>query len=156
MSTGNFSPSQVEQLSIQRKKCEAAYENAIENIGMTIDSHLIWRDYINYVRNWNEINVGDSARKLNTLRRIYQQAIAIPMEQSDDVWNEYEIFEKKNGEEYAETVLPELSKKFLHAKSIFKERKRCCSCLVFDRLATPPTNSFAELQQIEFWNQWIK
>lgn len=64
--------------------------------------------------------------------------------------------EEANGEQSAELVLPEFQRKYLHAKSVAKERKKLMQHLVFDRLATPPTNSHSELQQLEYWSLWIR
>jgi cleavage stimulation factor subunit 3 len=146
---------QPEQIDLKRKKIENAYEKAIANIGMAFNSYSIWKEYINFIRSWPEISVGDAGRKLNTLRKIYQFALTIPMEQLDDIWNEYELFEKQINEQY-EIILQDWNKKFLHAKSIYKERKKFTNLIVFDRFATFPTFSSIEMQQLDHWNAWLK
>jgi hypothetical protein len=74
----------------------------------------------------------------------------------DIIWKEYENLERQAGEHLAEKVLPEFNDKYLHAKAIFKERKRLVERIDMGRPAVPPTNSIAELQQLDRWNKWIK
>lgn len=93
---------------------------------------------------------------LAALRKVFQRAVCVPMDESDIFWKEYEILEKMAGEHLAEKVLPEYSEKHMHANAIFKERRRVGSKIDVDRLAVPPTNSMQELQQLSAWNKWIR
>eukprot|EP01038_Epipyxis_sp_PR26KG_P006635 gene6635-9109_t len=139
-----------------RKKYELAFEKAIDSIGMFFESFPIWREYLDYVKGWNDSILIETGKKMTMLRKIYQRAVCMPMDQVDEIWNEYELFEKENGEKFAEVVLPEFNKKFLHAKSILRERRKLTKVIVFDRVATPPMNSNSELQQLDAWNLWLR
>jgi cleavage stimulation factor subunit 3 len=116
----------------------------------------IWKSYIDFVRNWPEMGMLDSGKKLRTLRELYQRAVCVAMDQAEEIWTDYEAFEKHNGEQTAEMILPDFNRKYLHAKSIMRERKKYMLNIVFDRLATPPANAPGELQQLEYWGQWIR
>ncbi len=147
------------------KKLEAAYDEALDNVGYCLDAASLWQDCINCVRASSAaesfVEVG---KKLAKLRRLYQRAAVVPMDHSDGLWAEYEIFEKVNsaggnsniGGESSETVLSDFNKKHLHAKSILRERKRLSAHIQFDRFASPPSHSSAEMQQLEYWNSWTK
>ena len=160
--TSNFQNSlrigiQSDQYQIKQNECDALYKEAIHNIGLSLNSYPIWREYINFVKNWPENGLVESGKKLRTLRELYQQAICIAMDQSDEIWTEYEIFEKTTmGEQAAENILPDFNRKYLHARSIMRERKKLMSNIVFDRLATPPTGALIEMQQLEHWGHWIR
>ena len=126
--------------SIARSNYEALVEKVLEQIGMAMDSNCIWKLYIEFINTYPELGIADSAgRKLSNMRKIYQRAICIPMNDLDSFWREYETLEKSVGEHLADRVLPEFKEKYLHAKAIFKERQRITSSLVFDKLAIPPT-----------------
>jgi len=146
----------IEQHNQVRAKCESAFEEAVENVGLALGSFPLWRAYIDFVKSWPEAGMIESGKKLHMLRSVYQRAVGVAMEQSDEIWTEYETFERANGEQSAELVLPEFNRKYLHAKSVAKDRRKLMQNIVFDRLATPPTNSQSELQQLEYWSLWIR
>jgi tetratricopeptide (TPR) repeat protein len=148
---------QTEQYLAAQSKCDACFKDAIDNVGLALNAFPIWRSYIDFVKNWPESGVLESGKKLRTLRELYQRAVCVAMEQADDLWAEYEAFEKTHGDPTTvEALLPEVNRKFLHAKSIMRERKRFMANIVFDRLATPPTAAPSELQQLEQWAHWIR
>lgn len=151
-------PSQVEQYMQARSSYETAFDKAIENVGFSIDSFDIWRAYIDFVKTWGEQSMVEAIKKTAGLRKLYQRALCTPMEGAvDHLWNEYEAFEKTNGDPTSlDQQLQDLNRKFLHAKSICRERKRMVTSIVFDRLAVPPTNSSAEMNQLGQWNDWIR
>ena len=150
-----------------RRRCETIFEEACNNVGYSIHAYSIWRLYINFIKSWQEVGMIESGKKLHTLRSTYQRAICVCMEQSDEIWNEYETFEKQqksnndihsssNSDQALENYLHDFNRKFLHAKSITRERKRLMHGILFDRLASPSTTSNYELQQLDLWNTWIK
>lgn len=155
-----------------RRRCETIFEEACNNVGYSIHAYSIWRLYINFIKSWQEVGMIESGKKLHTLRSTYQRAICVCMEQSDEIWNEYETFEKQqksnnnihssnnnsssNSDQALENYLHDFNRKFLHAKSITRERKRLMHGILFDRLASPSTTSNYELQQLDLWNAWIK
>jgi cleavage stimulation factor subunit 3 len=102
------------------------------------------------------MHMHDAGKKMRTLRELYQRAVCVAMDQAEEIWNEYEAFEKHADAQAAEMVLPDFNRKYLHAKSIMRERKKYMLNIVFDRLATPPTHAPGELQQLECWGQWIR
>lgn len=139
-----------------RAKCEKAFEDAVENVGLALGAYPIWKSYLDFVKSWPETGMIESGKKLHMLRNVYQQAVVVAMDQAEEIWAEYEAFEKQNNELASEAILAEFSRKYLHAKSIMKERKKLMANIVFDRLATPPTSSYSELQQLECWSHWIR
>ena len=159
-----------ESILLIRRRCETIFEEACNNVGYSIHAYLIWRLYINFIKSWQEVGMIESGKKLHTLRSTYQRAICVCMEQSDEIWNEYESFEKQqnsnnsssnnnsnnNNDQALENYLHDFNRKFLHAKSITRERKRLMHGILFDRLASPSITSNYELQQLDLWNTWIK
>jgi cleavage stimulation factor subunit 3 len=88
-----------------RKTIESAFENAIENVGSSLNSYPLWKEYLDFVKSWPETGVySDMGRKLLTLRKVYQRAVCIPIENLDQLWKEYEALERQTGEHLAEKV----------------------------------------------------
>ena len=146
-----------EQYLEAQSKCENVFNEAIANVGISVGAFPLWRSYIDFVKTWPEMGMVESGKKLRTLREIYQRALCVAMDQAEEIWNEYEAFEKAHGDPATvEVVLPEVNRKYSHAKSIMRERKKFMLNIVFDRLSTPPTNATNELQQLEYWGTWIR
>ena len=138
------------------KPVEVAFEKAVENVGTSLDAWALWRAYVDFIRDRKDWPDSGDGRRLAAFRKIYQKAVCIPQDNLDTLWREYEVLEKKAGEHLAEKVLPEFEGKYSHAKTIFRERRRSCARIDFDRLAVPPSNSSSELQQLGMWNKWIR
>ncbi len=146
-----------EAAAVDRTKCEATFELALDQIGLAIDSHEIWKAYIDFVDEWPSIDPLDRHKKLTTLRKIYQRAVCISIDNVEKFWSSYETFERDLGVDIAgDASLGELHKKHLHCKTILRERKEKIKGIIFDRFSSPPTNSTVELQELERWSQWIR
>ena len=139
-----------------RSLCDEAFVDAIENVGSGVDALPLWRLWIGYLKGWPETGVLDSAKKLAALREAYQRAVCVAMEHVEEMWSEYEDFERVNGDQSSvDMFLTEFNRRHLHAKTVLRERRRLTANIIFDRLATPASNSSQELQQLELWNNWI-
>ena len=55
-----------------QKSVEAAFEKAIDNVGMSVVSHPLWVGYIEFIRGWPE---SDAGRKLGMTDLIYDHRI---------------------------------------------------------------------------------
>lgn len=155
-SSSSSSSNGVGMTDEERKMIESSYEKALDNIGPSVQADDLWRDYITFIKEWPESTNIESSRKLMTLRKVYQRALTIPTDSLDSFWREYEAIERTAGEHLADKVLPEFNEKYLHAKAIFKDRYKFTSKINFDRLAAIPVKSLPELQQLDYWNKWIK
>jgi cleavage stimulation factor subunit 3 len=73
------------------------YDFVLENIGIDINSGRIWLDYIEFLRSSLPGVVGGTdwrdMQKMDTLRKVYQKAIAVPTNATLDIWREYDKFE---------------------------------------------------------------
>lgn len=141
----------------ERKNIENAFEQAIENIGMSSESYQIWRDYIDFVQENPESQISRD-ELFHKLTRIYTRAFKIPMDGLDILWKEYESLVRSFGENqtYADKVIPEEEEKLKQSRKNYKDRKKYIQRIVFDRVAIPPTRTFEEIQQLDFWNAWIR
>lgn len=146
----------MDELHHERTKCDREFGIAVDHIGLSVDSYHLWRTYVEFIRSWPEQSPLDATKKINTLRKIYQRAVCTPFEQNDEFWNEYDNFEKSVNDPALDNARQDLSRLHKHSKSILNERKRHVNNIVFDRLATPPTNTTSELQQLDTWSSWIK
>lgn len=79
-----------------RQVITAAYELALEHIGMDKDSGYLWQEYISFLKS-RPGNVGGSTwqeqQKMDQLRKAYQRAIKVPTQATQSLWKEYDQFE---------------------------------------------------------------
>jgi Suppressor of forked protein (Suf) len=134
-----------ESQRIVREAVTAAYDSAVAAAGDAVNNHLLWRSYIEFVQSWTVLSSGDPSliqRQMLQLRSVYQRAVAFPMMGLDALWQEYEIFEKKQSEALAAALIQELSPKYQHARTVYLERNRVLNGdLQRGRLATPPVSN---------------
>jgi len=72
------------------------YEFVLQNIGIDISAGKIWSDYIELLKS-GPGNLGGSGwqdmQKMDTLRKVYQRAIAVPTNATLEIWRDYDKFE---------------------------------------------------------------
>jgi cleavage stimulation factor subunit 3 len=73
-------PSQSEQYAKARGEYENAFKKALQNVGMSIESNVIWRTYLEFVKSWPQVSTLDDGKKQGALRDIYKGAICVPMD----------------------------------------------------------------------------
>lgn len=131
-----------------RDKMIASYELALEHVGFGNNNHIIWNEYLTYVKSWTSSsnNIEDldpvmQQQQMIQLRSVYQRLVQLPMTGLDNLWQDYESFERSHSEELATALLAEYTPKYQHARTVYLERARVYNYtgdLELGRLATPP------------------
>jgi cleavage stimulation factor subunit 3 len=127
-----------------------AFEFALENIGVSLGSATIWRDYTQYLKD-KQVQ-GDIADP-NILRKVYQRAVVTPMHNMEYLWREYEAFEKGMNETLAAHLLTEYQPRYMNARAIYQERRGMYEQLIPNTLACRPTNTPMERAQLVAWRR---
>lgn len=124
-----------------------AYESAIEYTSFAHNNHIIWKQYLDYVKGWipNPALNQDHAlaqQQMVQLRSIYQRLVTHPMLGLDQFWQEYELFERGQNEALAVALINEFSPKKQHARNVYLDRNKVFTAadLQMNRLAAPPAN----------------
>lgn len=128
-----------------------AYELALENAGFGVQNHVLWKAYLQYLK---QATAGEPQHMV-LLRQLYQRLVCHPMTGLDQLWQEYEQFERQQSEALAQALIGELTPKYQHARTIYLERNRVFNVqdLQMDRLATPPDEQELpeEYQILQLW-----
>jgi len=72
------------------------YDFVLENMGIDINSGRIWLDYIELLKNGPGVLGGGNwqdMQKMDSMRKAYQRAIAVPTNATLEIWREYDKFE---------------------------------------------------------------
>ena len=135
-----------------------AYDEALETAGFVPGANELWSSYISnvqmYISRATEANNTQDEQKLKVLlRSIFQRSIGIPMQNLDDFWREYEVFEQRQSEALAQALLVEHLPRLQHAKQVYLERKQYMIDLKMTRLAVPPENTELEKALLFRWKK---
>jgi hypothetical protein len=140
-------PSVEEREDFVQKATINAYELAIAHASFVVNNHVLWKQYLTYVKSWipNPVlntNHGLAQKQMLQLRSLYQRLVTHPMTGLDQLWQEYEVFERTQNEQLASALVDEFKPKYQHARSVYLERNRVYSATDLDmaRLATPPVD----------------
>lgn len=137
-----------ERASYVREQTQKAYETALSHADFCHNNHLLWKQYLEFVRSWvpsqdvaDENTASDHVlqqKQMIQLRAIYQRLVCLPMTGLDALWQEYEAFEKQQSEALAQALIQEFTPKYQHARTVYLERQRVYGELQYERLAVEP------------------
>ncbi|KAL3929500.1 MAG: hypothetical protein SGBAC_012181 [Bacillariaceae sp.] len=116
-----------------------AYELAIDSAGFCVNNHVVWKAYLAYAKAQN-----DNPKQMLHLRSIYQRLVTNPMTGLDQLWQEYEAFERQQSEALAAALVGEFTPKYQHARSVYLERNRVFNIQdlqINTKLASPPPSN---------------
>ena len=140
-------PTMEERIEYVRKATIDAYELAISQAAFVCNNHLLWKQYLSFVKSWipnpaANTDHGLAQQQMLQLRSIYQRLVTHPMTGLDQLWQEYEVFEKSQNEHLATALIDEFKPKYTHARSVYLERNRVYNVADLDmtRMATPPVD----------------
>lgn len=146
-----------------RQVVAQSYEFVIDNIGCDKDSGKIWAEYIQFIK-FGPGTVGGSSwqdqQKMDQLRKAYQRAICVPMQNVNTLWKEYDQFEMGLNKTTGRKFLAEKSPAYMSAKSANTALENVTRGLHRTNLPRlPPAPGFdgdvEYMDQVEIWKRWI-
>jgi hypothetical protein len=139
-----------------REATQQAFETATAHAAFCHNNHLLWKDHVAFLKSWvpdaSAATNGNSTdrilaqQQMVQLRSVYQRLVTHPMTGLDQLWQEYEAFERNQSEALAQALTQEFAPKYQHARTIYLERNRVYNAaeLQLGRLATPPVEETDE------------
>jgi cleavage stimulation factor subunit 3 len=97
----------------------------------------------------------EESQKMDSLRRLYQRAIEIPMHNVEAIWREYDQFENGLNKQLAKALMNEHAPRYMGARSTFRERKNYIEGLSRNALARPPRGLQKEMHQVRLWKRLV-
>lgn len=142
-----------------------AFEFVLKNevVGVDRDSGSIWAEYIQFIKTGpGQVGEHDweSKKKMDSLRRIYQRAIAVPTRNLNNLWREYEQFENMVDKKLARSLIAQHSPNYMSAKSANMALDNITRKLQRNNLPRlPPAPGFDGfedfMEQVDLWKKWI-
>lgn len=132
----------------------AVYERAVAVAGLDVVAHPMWSDYIDFLK--RHATLSDSQRR-DALRRVYQRAVRVPMQNLESFWREYTTFEQNNNsnKELARGLIAEHQPKNIDARTEFRARRARREGLAVTALPVPPRGRAKESSQAQQWRRFI-
>ncbi|KAI1792566.1 Suf-domain-containing protein [Ganoderma leucocontextum] len=100
------------------RKC---YDFALGHAGQDKDSYEIWQDYINFLKAGETSTTWEEQQKMDAVRRAYQQAVQIPMENVKRLWEEYQDFENNLNKITAKKFISDLQENHMQARTVLNQ-----------------------------------
>ncbi|KAG0133404.1 hypothetical protein HOY82DRAFT_641051 [Tuber indicum] len=131
------------------------YELLLNNVGFDREAGGIWTEYIEF---------GQNQQKVDTLRKVYQWAVTMPVQGVELLWKEYILLEQGLNKLTARKHLQEYSPMFITTRYCLNEQSKITKGLRLDTLSRlAPSPGYAGFQdytnKVELrirWIQWEK
>ncbi|KAH9936856.1 Suf-domain-containing protein [Epithele typhae] len=146
------------------RKC---YDFALSFASQDKDSYEIWQDYINFLKAGEASTTWEEQQKMDAVRRAYQQAVQIPMENVKRLWEDYQDFENGLNKITAKKFISDLQENHMQARTVLNQLQENLSVLIPAQLAKkdgrsniwlprPPTFNQGDKAVIARWRQYLK
>ncbi|OSD01936.1 Suf-domain-containing protein [Trametes coccinea BRFM310] len=100
------------------RKC---YDFALGHVGQDKDSYEIWQDYINFLKAGETNTTWEEQQKMDAVRKAYQHAVQIPMENVKRLWEEYQDFENGLNRITAKKFISDLTEAHMQARTVLNQ-----------------------------------
>ncbi|KAJ7083098.1 Suf-domain-containing protein [Mycena belliarum] len=98
-----------------------AYDYVLKQVGQDRDSGSVWADYLQVLKSEETTNTWETQQKMDALRKVYQRAVQIPLDNVESLWSDYESFEMGLNKITAKKFMSDLSPAYMQARSVLRQ-----------------------------------
>ncbi|KAJ7717418.1 hypothetical protein DFH07DRAFT_762011 [Mycena maculata] len=98
-----------------------AFNFALDHIGQDRDSGSIWAEYISFLNSTKASSTWDNEQKVDALRKAYHKAIQIPLDNIEDLWRNYGVFETGLDKTAAMNFRQDLTPAYMRARTVLRQ-----------------------------------
>ncbi|KAI8071752.1 hypothetical protein BC940DRAFT_293627 [Gongronella butleri] len=138
-----------------RTVIEKAFEYVLNHVGIDKDAGSIWVDYLYFLRSTETSGTWEEQRKMDNMRRTYQRAISIPLNNVEQLWKDYDQWENNLNRLTAKKFLSERSTAYMTARTALRESRSMTDALLKKSLARKPRGTDSEAKQLSLWKKYI-
>ncbi|KAI8451386.1 hypothetical protein BY996DRAFT_8534553 [Phakopsora pachyrhizi] len=150
-------PVEGDKAAASRAIIISAYDFSLNHIGIDHESGKIWMDYINIVKSGEATGTWQEQQKMDSLRKLYQRAVCVPLDNIEQLWKEYDQFEHQMSKMTAKKFLAEKSAQYLAARSALKEMKTLTDLLLRPKVpAKPNWRRVDDHKQVKQWKAYLQ
>ncbi|OLL21715.1 mRNA 3'-end-processing protein RNA14 [Neolecta irregularis DAH-3] len=147
----------------------AAFDFVVKSVGLDRDSGSIWSEYLDFVKGWDvRQQIFDKAdfeqagtkwqeqQQMDQLRKIFQRAVCIPLDNLESLWRRYDAFENGLNRATARKFLAEKSPAYMTARASLRELSDILSKINRKDLPSLPTWDSSDVGELLAWKRWIE
>lgn len=131
-----------------------AYETATNQVGTDPGSGSLWSEYLAFIDDWKAGSTWDEQQKMDMKRKVFKRALHIPLNNLEQLWSDYTVFENDLNATTARKFISETSGDYMNARSLFKEWNNITQGL--DRSFETPPQVITDPSQLQKWTKWVK
>ncbi|BEI92019.1 uncharacterized protein CcaverHIS019_0408390 [Cutaneotrichosporon cavernicola] len=139
-----------------RSTVTQAYEYALKECGVDRESGEIWQEYISYLGENKTRNPWEQQQNADNMRKIFQRAVAIPLNNVEALWKNYDAFESAQNKVTAKKFLADRSPAYMTARTALRECRQRTDTLPRPELPPFPNFSDGERRVVGAWRNYIK
>ncbi|KAG0375773.1 mRNA 3'-end-processing protein rna14 [Mortierella sp. AD032] len=133
-----------------------SYDFVLQHVGLDRDSGPIWSDYLFFLKSGQAQNTWEEQQKMDAMRRVFQKAVCIPLNNIENIWRDYDSFENGLNKLTAKKFLQERSAGYMTARMKWKELRKLTDGINKNLLPRPVKWTERELHQLEQWKRYIR
>ncbi|KAF9997162.1 mRNA 3'-end-processing protein rna14 [Entomortierella chlamydospora] len=133
-----------------------SYDFVLQHVGLDRDSGPIWSDYLFFLKSGQVQNTWEEQQKMDAMRRVFQKAVCIPLNNIENIWRDYDSFENGLNKLTAKKFLQERSAGYMTARMMWKELRKLTDGINKNLLPRPVKWTERELHQLEQWKRYIR
>lgn len=147
-----------------RQVIQQSYDFVLKTLGIDKDAGTLWQNYIEFLKTGPGTVGGPDwkdQQKMDTIRKVYRQAVGIPTQANQELWTSYHQFETSLNKQTANKFMQDRTASFLTAKEAYFQLSKITRNLLRDTLPRlPPAIGFEGdveyLEQVSIWKEWIQ
>ncbi|KAK9355531.1 hypothetical protein V1523DRAFT_344618 [Lipomyces doorenjongii] len=141
---------------VARRAIIQAFEVVVSKVGIDVRSGKIWKDYIDFIKSSPDgQSTWETQQKMDLLRKVFQRVVCIPVENLENLWQDYNLFENSLNKTTARKFLADRAPAYMTARSCLKELQQTSGALDRNLIPVRPRWRESELAQLGLWNKWI-
>ncbi|KAK8869830.1 hypothetical protein IAR55_000398 [Kwoniella newhampshirensis] len=141
---------------VVRNTINKAYEFALKECGFDRESGEIWDEYIKFVADTPAKNQWETQARDDNLRKLYQRAVCIPLNNVEALWKAYDGFESTLNKLTAKKFLAEHSPAYMTARTALRELRALTDSLPSPILPPKPMFSDSDRATVAAWKAYLK
>ncbi|KAM9898308.1 hypothetical protein OXX69_009927, partial [Metschnikowia pulcherrima] len=101
-----------------RSTVVSAFDFAANKVGVDLESHDLWKDYLDFFKSWTPSSSWEQQQKNDLIRKLYRRCLVIPTSKIESIWSEYTKWENDvSTPNSASKFIADLSTSYMEARS---------------------------------------
>ncbi|ORY53977.1 hypothetical protein BCR35DRAFT_310473 [Leucosporidium creatinivorum] len=147
--------SQGEQAKAARATITKSFEFALNHVGQDRRAGDMWLEYLSFLKEGSNRGTWEDQQRMDALRKTYQRAVQIPLNNVEQIWQDYNQFENNMSKMTAKKFVGELSPAYMTARKVLRELRALYDGLAEPDLPFRPNWEEGDREALELWRKYL-